>query len=93
MEYIKSFSVQMGEITGIDSEYIKLTILTVLVFLIFGIIKLVIKKIYSKNVKTRILTNGVRVNVESVVHGTTIIPLYTTTRLRMEYKDGVQRVV
>ncbi len=51
------------------------------------------KKIYSKNVKTRILTNGVRVNVESVVHGTTIIPLYTTTRLRMEYKDGVQRVV
>lgn len=34
-----------------------------------------------------------RVNVESVVHGTTIIPLYTTTRLRMEYKDGVQRVV
>ena len=24
---------------------------------------------------------------------TTIIPLYTTTRLRMEYKDGVQRVV
>ena len=47
MEYIKSFSVQMGEITGIDSEYIKLTILTVLVFLIFGIIKLVIKKIYS----------------------------------------------
>lgn len=52
-----------------------------------------IKKIYSKNVKTRILTNGVRVNVESVEHGTTIIPLYTTTRLRMEYKDGVQRVV
>ena len=52
-----------------------------------------IKKIYSKNVKTRILTNGVRVNVESVVHGTTIIPLYTTTRLRTEYKDGVQRVV
>ena len=47
MEYIKSFSVQMEEITGIDSEYIKLTILTVLVFLIFGIIKLVIKKIYS----------------------------------------------
>lgn len=47
MEYIKSFSVQMGEITGIDSEYIKLTILTVLVFLIFGIIKYVIKKIYS----------------------------------------------
>ena len=49
MEYIKSFSVQMGEITGIDSEYIKLTILTVLVFLIFGIIKLVIKKIYSNS--------------------------------------------
>ena len=52
-----------------------------------------VKKIYSKNVKTRLFTAGVKVNVESVVHGTTIIPLYTTTRLRMEYKDGVQRVV
>lgn len=47
MEYITDFSVYLGRITGIDSEYIKLTILTVLIFFIFGIIKSIIKKIYS----------------------------------------------
>ena len=47
MEYITEFSAYLGKITGIDSEYIKLTILTVLIFLIFGIIKSIIKKIYS----------------------------------------------
>ena len=47
MEYITEFSAYLGRITGIDSEYIKLTILTVLIFLVFGIIKSIIKKIYS----------------------------------------------
>ena len=47
MEYIIEFSAYLGRITGIDSEYIKLTILTVLIFLVFGIIKSIIKKIYS----------------------------------------------
>lgn len=47
MEYIKDFSLYLGEITGIDSEYIKLTILTILIFFVFGVIKSVIKKIYS----------------------------------------------
>lgn len=47
MEYITDFSVYLGRITGIDSEYIKLTILTILIFLVFGIIKSIIKKIYS----------------------------------------------
>ena len=47
MGYIQEFSNYIGKITGIDSEYIKLTILTVLIFFIFGIIKSIIKKIYS----------------------------------------------
>ena len=47
MEYIIEFSAYLGRITGIDSEYIKLTILTLLIFLVFGIIKSIIKKIYS----------------------------------------------
>lgn len=47
MKYIIEFSVYLGKITGIDSEYIKLAILTIFIFLIFGIIKSIIKKIYS----------------------------------------------
>lgn len=47
MGYIQEFSNYIGEITGIDSEYIKLTILTILIFFIFGVIKSIIKKIYS----------------------------------------------
>ena len=47
MGYITEFSAYLGRITGIDSEYIKLTILTVLIFFVFGIIKSIIKKIYS----------------------------------------------
>lgn len=47
MEYITDFSVYLGRITGIDSEYIKLTILTILIFFVFGIIKSIIKNIYS----------------------------------------------
>lgn len=47
MEYIKDFSEYLGKIAGIDSEYIKLTILTILIFFVFGIIKTIIKKIYS----------------------------------------------
>ena len=47
MEYIRDFSAYLGRITGIDSEYIKLTILTILIFLVFGVIKSIIKKIYS----------------------------------------------
>ena len=47
MKYITEFSIYLGRITGIDSEYINLTILTALIFLLFGIIKLIIKRIYS----------------------------------------------
>ena len=47
MGYIQEFSIYLGKMTGIDSEYIKLTIITILIFLVFGIIKSIIKKIYS----------------------------------------------
>ena len=47
MKYITEFSAYLGRITGIDSEYIKLTILTILIFFVFGVIKSIIKKIYS----------------------------------------------
>lgn len=47
MEYIQEFSDYIGKITGIDSEYISLTILTICIFLFFGIIKAIIKKIYA----------------------------------------------
>ncbi len=47
MEYIQEFSDHIGKITGIDSEYISLTILTICIFLFFGIIKAIIKKIYA----------------------------------------------
>lgn len=47
MIYIEKISEYLSEHIGIDSEYIKLTILTILVFVTFGIIKSIIKKIYS----------------------------------------------
>ena len=47
MEYIKDFAEYLGKITGIDSEYIRLAILTILIFFVFGVIKSIIKKIYS----------------------------------------------
>ena len=47
MEYIREFSAYLGRITGIDSEYIRSAILTVLIFFVFGIMKSIIKKIYS----------------------------------------------
>ncbi len=47
MGYIQEFSIYLGKMTGMDSEYIKLTIITILIFLVFGIIKSIIKKIYS----------------------------------------------
>lgn len=47
MEYIRDFSAYLGRITGIDSEYIRLAILTIIIFFVFGIIKSIIKKIYS----------------------------------------------
>ncbi len=47
MEYITEFSAYLGRITGIDSEYIKLTLLTILIFFVFGVIKSIIKNIYS----------------------------------------------
>ena len=47
MNYVIELSEYLGNLTGIDSEYIKLSILTILVFLIIGIIKIVIRKIYS----------------------------------------------
>ena len=36
MKYIIEFAEYLGKITGIDSEYIKLSILTILIFLVFG---------------------------------------------------------
>ena len=47
MKYITEFSEYLGKITAIDSEYIKLTILTIIIFFVFGVIKSIIKKIYS----------------------------------------------
>ena len=47
MGYITEFSAYLGRITGIDSEYIRLAILTILIFFVFGVIKSIIKKIYS----------------------------------------------
>lgn len=47
MKYIENFSLYLGDLIGIDSEYIKLIILTILVFLVFGLMKLAIKKIYA----------------------------------------------
>lgn len=47
MRYIENFSVSLGNLVGIDAEYIKLTILTILVFFIFGLMKWAIKKIYA----------------------------------------------
>lgn len=47
MIYIEKISEYLSEHIGIDSEYIKLTILTILVFITFGLIKSIIKKIYS----------------------------------------------
>ncbi len=47
MIYIEKISEYLSHHIGIGSEYIKLTILTILVFAIFGLIKSIIKKIYS----------------------------------------------
>lgn len=47
MIYIQDLSDYISKIIGIDSEYIKLTILTIFIFLFFGIIKAIIKKIYA----------------------------------------------
>lgn len=47
MKYITEFSEYLSKITAIDSEYIKLTILTIIIFFVFGVIKSIIKKIYS----------------------------------------------
>lgn len=48
MKYIDSISLYLNKILGIDTEYIKLTILTIIVLLIFGILKLIVRKVYSK---------------------------------------------
>ena len=48
MKYINSISLYLNKILGIDTEYIKLTILTIIVLLIFGILKLIVRKVYSK---------------------------------------------
>ncbi len=48
MKYINSISIYLNKILGIDTEYIKLTILTIIVLLIFGILKLIVRKVYSK---------------------------------------------
>lgn len=47
MIYIQNLSDYISKITGIDSEYIKLAILTIFIFIFFGIIKAIIKKIYA----------------------------------------------
>lgn len=47
MQIIEEISNYLYNITGIDAEYIKLTILTIIAIIIFKIIKFIIKKIYA----------------------------------------------
>ena len=48
MTVIQDMSQYIGEKTGFNSDYIKLIILTLLVFIVFGILKAIVKFIYSK---------------------------------------------
>lgn len=48
MKYINTFSLYLNKILGIDVEYIRLAILTIIVLLIFGILKLIVRKVYAK---------------------------------------------
>ena len=43
MKLIEEVSIYISKIIGIDSEYIKLTIATILIFVLFGILKSIIK--------------------------------------------------
>ena len=47
LNIIKEISEYIGKDMGINEDYVKLTILTIFVFIVFGILKAVIKKIYS----------------------------------------------
>lgn len=47
MKVIEEISLYISKMIGIDSEYIRLTIATILIFLLFGVLKSIIKKIYS----------------------------------------------
>ena len=48
LKIIGELSEYMGKDTGINDEYIKLTIYTILAFLFFDLLKLIIRKIYSE---------------------------------------------
>ena len=48
MTVIQDMSQYIGEKTGFNRDYIKLIILTLLVFIVFGILKAIVKFIYSK---------------------------------------------
>ena len=88
MEYIEEFSIYISKFIGIDHEYIKLTILTILVFLFFGIIKSIIKKIYSnlpvndkkkyfRNRKIRIILTAISFIIVFLLWGEKISGLIT----------------
>ena len=48
LKLIEELSEYIGKDTGLDKQYINLTILTILTFIFFSILKAIIKKIYSE---------------------------------------------
>lgn len=48
LKLIEGLSEYIGKDTGLDKQYINLTILTILTFIFFSILKAIIKKIYSE---------------------------------------------
>ena len=48
LKIIEEFSEYIGRNLGINKEYINLTVLTILAVLFFDILKLIIRKMYSK---------------------------------------------
>ena len=48
LNIVKELSDYIGKDTGLDKQYINLTILTILTFIFFSILKAIIKKIYSE---------------------------------------------
>ena len=47
-EYIKLISDKVGNVTGLNSEYIKLTLVSLEIVVIITIIKIIIKNIYAR---------------------------------------------
>lgn len=47
MKIIHNLALYIQEVSGFDSQYVELTILTILVFFIFGVLKGIIKQVYA----------------------------------------------